>query len=475
MNEIFISYRRSDSGEFTNQLVEQLEESLGEHRVFRDLESIAPGTNFRDVIDGALAQCSVCLVVIGKNWFESREPGGRRIDDPEDWVHMEIATALSLGILVVPVLIDDQEMPGTRDLPAPLGQLALRNAHRVRGVPDRKGDIQTLAESLRWKIRRDSSLPGAGILAFCFTLFFLGGLSLALPYLVFTSEPWQLEFGQLHHPFKVFGLTVVKENGPKLGWVVELGRTLVLMLAATALLGVGFPREYRQLLGREPVDPGRREWLAAARVIVAILFVLEAALVLIYHLHLGPEQLANSARWKAFSHSCPDKDHSLSQYRQLFSAPFASLLIYSSINVLIIGVSLAATIVFAFGMDYLDLRRDFAGLNRELAKAHDRPPGPTSDRLTLAFQSLAATIAEKFNRYVFAIFWMTILIAYELWIGRITVSDVGGLGMSFLYFILGAVIAFPAIFISAYWMNYGSSGGSERRSRTDASRCAVMN
>lgn len=123
-------------------------------------------------------------------------------------------------------------------------------------------------------------------------MFFLGGLSLVLPYYFLSSKPWSLVFGDLREPFKVLGQVVIDKGRTGLGWLVELGRSLVLMTAATFLLGVEFPREFRQLLGREPVESDRRGWLATAWVIAAILGILAVALLLIYHLQIGPDALS---------------------------------------------------------------------------------------------------------------------------------------------------------------------------------------
>ena len=92
-----------------------------------DIDSIPFGLDFREYITSAVDQCGILLAVIGRNW--SGEAGApRRIDDPRDFVRIEIETALDRNLPVVPILIDRTEMPREADLPPSLARLAYRNA-----------------------------------------------------------------------------------------------------------------------------------------------------------------------------------------------------------------------------------------------------------------------------------------------------------------------------------------------------------
>jgi tetratricopeptide (TPR) repeat protein len=132
MAGIFISYRRKDSSGSAGRLYENLQRRFGDQQVFMDVDKIADGKNFVEVIQQHIAASSALLAVIGREWMERDAAGARRIDSPRDLVRLEIAEALKRDILVIPVLVEDAAMPSAEDLPADLQPLALRNAVELR-------------------------------------------------------------------------------------------------------------------------------------------------------------------------------------------------------------------------------------------------------------------------------------------------------------------------------------------------------
>lgn len=129
---IFINYRREDSAGFAGRLSDSLGAWFGPERVFRDVGGIDYGEDFEAAIDSKLEESGAIVVVIGDRWTSvTNADGTRRLDDPQDYVTREIAVALANGVSVVPVLIGDASMPRHEDLPAPLKDLAKRNAITV--------------------------------------------------------------------------------------------------------------------------------------------------------------------------------------------------------------------------------------------------------------------------------------------------------------------------------------------------------
>lgn len=129
MSRIFISYRRADSAMATRLIYDRLAPQFGTDRVFMDINAIQLGVDFRQVIEDAVGSCDVLIAVIGDQWLTIADNSGRRrLDDPHDFVRLEIATALRRGIPVIPVLVEDEPMPGEGDLPDDLKELAWRNA-----------------------------------------------------------------------------------------------------------------------------------------------------------------------------------------------------------------------------------------------------------------------------------------------------------------------------------------------------------
>jgi hypothetical protein len=129
MARIFISYRREDSGAWAGRLHDRLREHFGRDDIFMDIDTIEPGLDFTEVIERTVASCDVLIALIGRQWLTSTDAAGqRRLDDPEDLVRREIATALRRNIRVIPVLIQDMSMPRAADLPDDLQLLTRRNA-----------------------------------------------------------------------------------------------------------------------------------------------------------------------------------------------------------------------------------------------------------------------------------------------------------------------------------------------------------
>jgi TIR domain/FHA domain len=128
---VFVSYRRGDCAGYAALLHLRLVERFGTSRVFRDVDDLRPGTNFVVRIESAIGSCALLIALIGKDWAGQLPNGRRRLDEPDDFVRLEIATALQLGIRVIPVLVQNVPMPPVEDLPDPLKPLATRHALRI--------------------------------------------------------------------------------------------------------------------------------------------------------------------------------------------------------------------------------------------------------------------------------------------------------------------------------------------------------
>jgi TIR domain len=126
---IFISYRREDTAAQAGRLYDHLRERFGEDLVFMDVEAIAIGTDFTKSLIDAVSGCHVLIVLIGRHWLTVTDSeGGRRIDNSDDWVRVEVEAALQRDILVVPVLVDGAALPLANDLPPSLQSLIRRQA-----------------------------------------------------------------------------------------------------------------------------------------------------------------------------------------------------------------------------------------------------------------------------------------------------------------------------------------------------------
>jgi hypothetical protein len=149
MSSIFISYRRDDSAETVGRLFDRLVQQFGRAAVFKDVDSIPPGADFAQHIAAVMQRCSVVLAMIGPRWLSATDAAGmRRLDDPGDFVRLEIETALARGITVIPLLVQGATMPPSESLPPSLGALAQRNAMPIRPDPDFHADTSRLIGTL---------------------------------------------------------------------------------------------------------------------------------------------------------------------------------------------------------------------------------------------------------------------------------------------------------------------------------------
>ena len=112
---IFVSYRREDSAGYTGRLYDYLTDHFHRDQIFIDIESIAAGQKFGEVLARELENSVAVVVVIGPRWTKiTGETGGPRLMDSDDWVRTEVATALKLGIQVFPVLVGGPNCPRRR-------------------------------------------------------------------------------------------------------------------------------------------------------------------------------------------------------------------------------------------------------------------------------------------------------------------------------------------------------------------------
>jgi serine/threonine protein kinase len=147
--KVFVCYRQDDSADVSGRIHDHLVAALGQDSVFKDVDSIPLGANFKTYLESVVNSCLLQLVIIGRQWLEIRDDAGeRRIDDPSDWVRIEIEAALARDIPIIPLLVQGASMPKARQLPPPLQELAYLQGAAVRRDPGFKDDIKRLIGSL---------------------------------------------------------------------------------------------------------------------------------------------------------------------------------------------------------------------------------------------------------------------------------------------------------------------------------------
>ena len=155
--KVFISYRRDDSAGYAGRVRDRLERELGPNLLFMDVDAIPLGTYFSKVLREEVAKCGVLLAVIGPNWLDARdEHGNRRLDNPNDFVRIEIAAALQRSIPVIPILLEGARIPKATELPEDLKELALRNGMEIRHASF-QDDMDRLIRGLKGQVDQAAS------------------------------------------------------------------------------------------------------------------------------------------------------------------------------------------------------------------------------------------------------------------------------------------------------------------------------
>jgi formylglycine-generating enzyme required for sulfatase activity len=159
--KIFINYRRANALAGAGRLQDRLAEAFGKKNLFMDVDHIPAGVDFVTYLSQQVAECDVFLAVMAPGWLDARDDAGqRRIDDPADFVAIEIAAALARGdkIRVIPVLLDGTPMPKADELPEALKPLARRNAVDVRNAQFGR-DAEVLIGKIREALKADKPAP----------------------------------------------------------------------------------------------------------------------------------------------------------------------------------------------------------------------------------------------------------------------------------------------------------------------------
>ncbi|MEM9954334.1 MAG: SUMF1/EgtB/PvdO family nonheme iron enzyme [Chloroflexota bacterium] len=150
MSKIFISYRRADSRLVTYRIYDRLHDEFGKNNVFKDIDNIPPGEDFRGVLREATTNCQVMLVIIGSRWIDARDDdGNRRLDNTDDFVRLEIEAGLQQSSTqVIPVLVEGAHMPSANELPETIKDLAYRNAFVVDSDRKFRADVDSLIKAV---------------------------------------------------------------------------------------------------------------------------------------------------------------------------------------------------------------------------------------------------------------------------------------------------------------------------------------
>ncbi|MEM8635233.1 MAG: toll/interleukin-1 receptor domain-containing protein [Pseudomonadota bacterium] len=147
--DIFISYRRDDTADVCGRLYDRLAQEFGRERVFKDVDPMRPGFDFRMAIEKSLADCRVALVLIGPDWRGTSDTEQtERLNNPNDYVRLEVRLLLGKGIPVIPIFVGSSQSTDLHDLPEDISSLAHRQGIPLRPDPDFKNDVARIQTAI---------------------------------------------------------------------------------------------------------------------------------------------------------------------------------------------------------------------------------------------------------------------------------------------------------------------------------------
>ncbi len=152
---LFVSYRRDDTKYSVGRVVDHLLDAFGEGTVFHDVGSIPAGLPFREVLGTKLANCEAGIVAIGPSWASAEDRNGVRIYGEDDTVRFEVQTLLSRSIPVIPLLLQDAELPRRDEVPDEIRPLLGCHSIRINWDPHFRDDVQELVEQIKDLLGRD--------------------------------------------------------------------------------------------------------------------------------------------------------------------------------------------------------------------------------------------------------------------------------------------------------------------------------
>ena len=147
MPKIFVCHRREDTADVAGRIFDRLVMNYGDQQILKDLDSIPLGVDFREYLGRMVGECDVLLAVIGPRWLDA-EGDTSRLDDPRDFVRIEIESALTREIPVVPLFVGGASMPSEEDVPESIRPFVYRNGVPVRPDPDFHDDMDRVIAGL---------------------------------------------------------------------------------------------------------------------------------------------------------------------------------------------------------------------------------------------------------------------------------------------------------------------------------------
>jgi len=148
--KLFINYRRDETDDFVARLVERLSNEFGKENIFKDVDSILPGQDWKPALERSVKSCDVVLAIIGRQWTTCTDNFGQpRLFSEQDWVRYELEQAHGSGRIVMPILVKGAPRPEHSKLPPSLQWIHDKQFTEIRGERFFDDDVVRLVKDLQ--------------------------------------------------------------------------------------------------------------------------------------------------------------------------------------------------------------------------------------------------------------------------------------------------------------------------------------
>jgi len=161
---LFISYRKDDCADMASRIQSKLKTDNPMARVFLDSTLMKGGEKFTEQIKEEIANSDVLLLLVGNYW--NTDMSRRRLFDSKDILRREISWAIKKGVSIIPILINNTEMPSSRMLPEEIREVIQLHAERIRSSKfeeDYGHLLSTLMRILTDRLLREKELDDLSI------------------------------------------------------------------------------------------------------------------------------------------------------------------------------------------------------------------------------------------------------------------------------------------------------------------------
>jgi hypothetical protein len=241
------------------------------------------------------------------------------------------------------------------------------------------------------------------IIWIAFVLFIICIISLAFSYHFSSSRAWQDRF-----------------NLPWAdGLIIEAARSIIYLACTSYLISVVFQTESLEVLGLSRTLSNYSRIVYLIRIFIIAVTILNVTVLVDYHLHSGPEGLANDPE-NTLKDEVTLKD---TKGFEVYKLPYLCYLPYSFVNFIIVAGLTISVSLYAAVKDLVSLNDCRRALKRELKKFVEQSPNSRRNQkyckeIEREFKRFCEDFIDKIGRYTNLFLCLAIVVSFEHSIGK---------------------------------------------------------